>query len=97
MAGINTEPFYLVFQEDYFADGNWLVGELNEEYLLIVKDDPKIEGSLYVYQVELAGGNVSGMPGSELQPGKRFSDEYSAVEKDLSRKVGDRMECRLAA
>ena len=25
MAGVNTEPFFLVFQEDWFADGNLIV------------------------------------------------------------------------
>lgn len=89
MVGVNTEPFYLVFQEDWFADGNVLVGEKNEIYPLRVLGDPKVEGTLYVYKVELMGGVVSGMPGEELQTGKRFSDDYSPVEKELSRKVGD--------
>ena len=89
MAGKNTEPFYLVFQEDWFADGNFLVGEKNEIYLLRVLGDPRVEGTLYVYKVELMGGNTSGMPAEELQMGKRFSDDYSAVEKEMSRKVGD--------
>lgn len=35
------------------------------------------------------GGVTTGMPGEELQLGKRFSDDYSPVEKELSRKVGD--------
>jgi len=89
MAGVNTEPFYLVFMEDWFADGNVVVGEKNEIYPLRVLGDPKVEGTLYVYKVELMGGVTSGMPGSELQMGKRFSDDYSPVEKELSRKVGD--------
>lgn len=89
MAGVNTEPFYLVFSEDYFADGNVVVGEKNEVYPLRVLADPKVEGTHYVYQVELMGGVVTGMPGDELQYGKRFSDDFSPVEKELSRKVGD--------
>lgn len=89
MAGVNTEPFYLVFQEDWFADGNVVVGEKNEYYPLRVLGDPRIEGTLYVYKVELMGGVTSGMPADELTMGKRFSDDYSPVEKELSRKVGD--------
>lgn len=88
-AGANGEPFYLVFAEDYFADGNRIVGEKNEAYPLLSKGDCKIEGTLYVYMVELMGGITSGMPGEELQPGKRFSDDFSPVEEELSRKVGD--------
>lgn len=89
MVGKNTEPFYLVFPENYFADGNFIVGEKNEIYLLRVLGDPKVEGTLYVYKVELMGGNTAGMPAEELLPNKRFSDDYSAVEKEASRKVGD--------
>lgn len=89
MAGVNTEPFYLVFQEDWFADGNAIVGEKNEIYLLRVLGNPTVEGTLYSYKVELMGGNTAGMPGEELQMGKRFSDDYSPVEKELHRKVGD--------
>ena len=40
MAGVNTEPFYLVFQEDYFADGEVVVGEKNEVYPLRILEDP---------------------------------------------------------
>ncbi len=35
------------------------------------------------------GGVTAGMPAEELTIGKRFSDDYSPVERDLSRKVGD--------
>lgn len=37
------------------------------------------------------GGVTSGMPAEELQAGKRFSVEYAPVERELSRKVGDRL------
>lgn len=89
MAGVNTEPFYLVFQEDWFADGNVVVGEKNEIYPLRILGEASTEGTLYVYKVELMGGVTSGMPGEELQLGKRFSDDYSPVEKEMSRQVGD--------
>lgn len=41
------------------------------------------------YKVELMGGVTTGMPAEELQAGKRFSVDYSPVEKELSRQVGD--------
>ena len=88
-AGKGTEPFYLVFAEDWFADGEVVVGELNEIYPLRILGDAKAEGNLFVYKVELMGGVTSGMPADQLQPGKRFSQEYAPVEKEMSRKVGD--------
>ena len=42
--GANTEPFYLVFGEDWFADGEFLVGNLNEVYQFRVLGDPRMEG-----------------------------------------------------
>lgn len=91
MAGVNGEPFYLVFAEDWFADGEVLAGELNELYPVRVLGDARMEGANAVYKVELMGGIVDGMPAEELQTGKRFSVEYAPVERELSRKVGDRL------
>ena len=87
--GANTEPFYLVFPEDWFADGEFIVGELNELYQFRILGDAKMEGTNAVYKVELAGGNTDGVPVERLQPGERFSVEAAFVEKELSRKVGD--------
>lgn len=87
--GANTEPFYLVFGEDWFADGEFLVGNLNEVYQFRVLGDPRMEGSNAVYKVELAGGNTAGVPASRLLAGEKFSIEAAFVEKELSRKVGD--------
>jgi hypothetical protein len=89
MAGKNVEPFYLVFGEDWFADGEVLAGEKNEIYPLRILGDPTFEGNYTVYKVDLMGGVVGGMPGEELQAGKRFSSEYNPAEKEGSRKVGD--------
>ena len=89
LAGAGTEPFYVVFAEDWFADGEVIVGEKNEVYPLRILGDPRMEGTNAVYKVELMGGNISGMPAEELAAGKRFSVEYAPVEKELSRKVGD--------
>ena len=89
LAGVNGEPFYVVFAEDWFADGEVIAGEKNEIYPLRILGDPRMEGTNAVYKVELMGGVTSGMPAAELAAGKRFSVEYAPVEKELSRKVGD--------
>lgn len=87
--GVGGLPFYTVFSEDWFADGNVIVGELNEVYPIRVLGEPKIEGTNYVYKCELMAGNTTGIPVSEVSLGKRFSVEYSPVEEELSRGVGD--------
>lgn len=87
--GVNGEPFYLVFAEDWFADGEVISGELNEIYPIRILGNGRNEGTNTVYKVELMGGITTGMPTSELAAGKRFSVEYAPVERDLSRKVGD--------
>ena len=43
--GIAGEPFYLVFAEDWFADGNVIVGNLNEVYPLRILGEPRMEGT----------------------------------------------------
>lgn len=86
--GVNTNPFYLVFAEDWFGDGEVLHGNLNQVYPLRVLGDPVQEGSDFVYKVELMNGSSQGMPAERLLEGERFSYEYAPVEKELSRKVG---------
>ena len=87
--GAGTTPFYLVFPEDWFADGEVIVGHLNQVYPFRILGDARMEGSNAVYKVELMGGNVSGCPAERLLVGERFSVEFAPVEKSLSRKVGD--------
>jgi len=87
--GAAGHRFELLFEEDWFADGNQIVGEKNELYPLRVIGDGRNEGSYVVYTVELLGVNSSGMPGSELIAGKRFSKDFSPVEEKMSRQVGD--------
>ena len=89
MVGVGTAPFYLVFAEDWFADGEYIVGNLNELYQFRILGDPRMEGTNAVYKVELAGGNTAGCPAERLLAGERFSVEAAFVEKELSRKVGD--------
>ena len=84
MIGAGTAPFYLVFPEDWFADGEFIVGNLNEVYQFRVLGDARMEGTNAVYKVELAGGNTEGVPAERLLAG-----EAAFVESELSRKVGD--------
>lgn len=91
MVGAGTAPFYLVFAEDWFADGEVIVGNLNQVYPFRILGDARMEGSNAVYKVELMGGNTTGCPSERLLAGERFSVEYAPVEKEMSRKVGDRL------
>lgn len=87
--GAGTAPFYLVFGKDAFADGEYIVGNLNEVYQFRILGDGRPEGTNYVYKVELAGGNTEGVPAERLLQGELFSVEAAFVEAELSRKVGD--------
>lgn len=89
MVGAGTAPFYLVFGEDWFANGEYIVGNLNEVYQFRILGDAKMEGTNAVYKTELAGGNSAGVPAERLLAGERFSVEAAFVEKAFSRKVGD--------
>lgn len=96
--GVGSAPFYLVFSEDWFADGEVLFGNLNEVYPMRVLGDPRSEGTNFVYKMQLMGGITDGIPAERLLAGERFSHEFSPVERELSRKVGDRLIlCLLAA
>lgn len=87
--GIGVAPFYLYFEEDYFFDGEVIVGNLNEAYQFRILGDPIKEGTYFKYKVELMGGNTDGVPAERLLSGEKFSYEAALVENDLSRKVGD--------
>lgn len=87
--GAGTAPFYLVFAEDWFADGEVIVGNLNQVYPFRILGDARMEGTNAVYRVELMGGNTKGCPAERLLAGEKFSVEYAPVERELSRKVGD--------
>ena len=87
--GAGTAPFYLVFAEDWFAKGEYIVGDLNEIYQFRIIDDVKMMGTNAMYKVELAGGNIDGVPSERLQAGERFSIEAAFAEDEMSRKMGD--------
>ena len=86
--GRNGAPFYLVFEEDMFHDGEVLWGNLNELYPMRILAEPRFEGSLTVYKVSLMNGRNDGIPSERLLAGEKFSYAYAPVERELSRKVG---------
>lgn len=87
--GTGTAPFYLVFPEDWFADGEVIVGHLNQVYPFRILEEPRMEGSNAVYKVELMGNKQGGCPAERLLSGERFSVDFAPVESSFSRKVGD--------
>jgi hypothetical protein len=85
--GSGGAVFELVFGENYFFDGEVIVGEKNERYPLRIIREGQIEGDNTVYTVE-TWGLPNGVPGSELIAGKKFSVEYAPAERGLSRSMG---------
>lgn len=43
--GAGTAPFYLVFAEDWFSEGEVIVGNLNEVYQFRILGEPRNEGT----------------------------------------------------
>lgn len=86
--GAGTQPFYLVFNNHWFFKGETIEGNLGNRYPLRVLDDPKEEGTRYVYKVETTAGITDGVPAERLLPGELFSYGAAFVEGGLSRKVG---------
>ncbi len=88
-AGKGHTEFELVFPDQWFSDVNVVVGEKNEKYQCQIVDNPLPEGTNWVYRVVLLTGDDDlFMPYDELLSGKRFSKDWSPVEKELSRKGG---------
>lgn len=84
--GKNGELMYLFFPEDYFFEGEVIVGEKNEKYpIRVLKREAAGTNVKYTCQMF---GRPNGIPGEELQLGKKFSKEYAPVERGLSREVG---------
>lgn len=86
--GVNGEPFYLVFGEQWFFNGEEIFGNLNEVYPMLIKGTPKLEGTNYVYEVELSNGSNEGIPYERLLLGERFSYNAAPVARGLSKEVG---------
>jgi hypothetical protein len=86
--GSGTEPFYLVFGEHAFFDGEVIFGNLNQVYPIRILGDAIVEGTRYIYRAEIMGGNTIGIPSERLLSGERFSVGFAPVERELSRGVG---------
>lgn len=86
--GEGGQEFELTFDEQWFFKGEIIVGEKNEVYPIRVLDDGYPSGSQWVHTCEIAGSDRSGIPGSELVAGKKFTEEFAPVGKGLSREVG---------
>lgn len=85
--GLNFTTFELVFPKNWFSDTERIVGELNEIYPILVVEEPVKEGMNWVYTCRMdTGDNTMFIPYEEVIAGKRFSGEYSPVERTLSRK-----------
>lgn len=85
--GKNYTTFELVFAKDKFSHTQRIVGELNELYPIYITEEPRREGMNTVYVCRLDTGDPNMfMPYDELVAGKKFSGEYSPVERMLSRK-----------
>ncbi len=84
--GAGRTTFELVFAEKYFTDVHDIVGEKPDVYRIKIIDDPREEGTNYVYTCQVFGDESSllGIPGTELLPSKRFSIDGAAVEDELT-------------
>ena len=87
--GENGEPFYLVFGEDWFADGEIIEGPYNDIYPIRILGNAVMEGTNAVYKCELWGSAALIPVEDNLTAGCMFSIGAALVEKELSRKVGD--------
>lgn len=83
-AGLGYSEFQLVFPEDWFSEGEKIVGEKNEKYPIIIKKAEQ-EGTNTVYTCELLTGDPNlFIPFDEISGGQLFSREYAPVERTLS-------------
>jgi len=84
--GIARTKFQLVFGEKWFTKMHVIAGPRPDVYQIRILDEPFEEGSLYVYECEVWGGqeSLAGIPGDELVAGNRFSIESAYSEDELS-------------
>lgn len=85
--GKNFTTFELVFPKNWFSDTERIVGELNEVYPVLIVAEPVREGMNWVYTCRMdTGDNTMFLPYEQAVAGKRFSGEFSPVERTMSRK-----------
>ena len=95
--GVGGVPFYLVFGEKWFFDGETIVGNYNEVYPMRILEEPRVEGTNAVYKVQLHGNVMNGIPAGRLLNGERFSYEYGWTQIRKSHKVfGNKMDRKVA-
>jgi len=84
--GVARTKFQLVFGEKWFTKMHVIAGPRPDVYQIRILDEPFEEGSLYVYECEVWGGqeSLAGIPGDELVAGNRFSIESAYSEDELS-------------
>jgi len=86
--GKDGKHFFLVFDEWYFFKGEQIMGNLNQVYPIRLPNDPKMEGTRYVYEAESINGSSDGIPYDRLLAGERFSYAFAPIERGLSKEVG---------
>lgn len=84
--GVARTKFQLVFAEKWFTKMHIIAGPRPDVYQIRILEDPYEEGSSYVYDCEVWGGqeSLAGIPGDELVGGNRFSIESAYSEDELS-------------
>lgn len=84
--GIARTTFQLVFGEKWFTKMHVIAGPRPDVYQIRILSEPFEEGSNYVYECEVWGGqeSLAGIPGDELLGGNRFSIESAYSEDELS-------------
>ncbi len=75
--GVARTKFQLVFGEKWFTKMHVIAGPRPDVYQIRILEDAFEEGSNYVYECEVWGGqeSLAGIPGDELLGGNRFSIE----------------------
>lgn len=85
-AGKKFTEFELVFAKDWFDEGQRIVGEKNEMYPILITGVTH-EGTNVIYTCRLDTGDGDlFLPYDEIVNGKKFSGEFSPVERTLSEK-----------
>lgn len=84
--GADGTEFELVFSEDYFYEGQVIVGEKPDIYQMMITRVHMEGVNNAILTCVMIGGNTGGIPYEEVSPGKRFSTEgYSPVSSEFSR------------
>lgn len=85
--GLGFGEFELVFSENWFSQEQVIGGEHPDDYQIKILDEPTPEGGNYVYRCILSTGDSTAyIPYSEVEPGTRWSYEFTPVEDTLSRR-----------